>query len=338
VAVSKTNLRRLLPGDEEVTSPQELEDALPAVEALLTNLRSVIRGKPRATRLLVIGLLCRSHVLIEDIPGVGKTTLAKSLARSLGGSFVRIQFTSDLLPSDILGVSVYKQDTGEFVFKPGPIFTNVLLADEINRTNPRTQSALLEAMNEGQVSVDGVTYPIEPPFMVIATQNPHDFYGTFPLPESQLDRFLLRIELGYPEESAEREIIAAGGGDGALHRIEAVLAPEQVESLASIATRIRVDDILLDYLMDLVHESRRERSLALGISPRGGIHMFRSMQAMAMLEGRTYAIPDDLQAVAVPVLSHRIIPTGGQATVPGERRRVAENIVREMIDRVPVPV
>ncbi len=338
MAVIKTNLREIRAGESDVVTAEELEGALPRMHALLANLRSVIRGKPQATQLLVAGLLCRSHVLIEDIPGVGKTTLAKALASSLGGTFVRVQFTSDLLPSDILGVSIYRQDTGEFEFKPGPIFTNVLLADEINRTNPRTQSALLEAMNERQVSVDGVTHPITPPFMVIATQNPHDFYGTFPLPESQLDRFLLRIELGYPDDSSERGIIAAGGGDSALEAIKPVLESPEVETLASMSSRVRVDDLLLDYLMDIVRESRRERSLSLGISPRGGIHLFRAVQAMALLSGRTYAIPDDLQAVALPVLSHRVIPSGGQASVPGERRRQAEGILREIIDRIPVPV
>ena len=318
--------------------PSELEWALPKLQKLLANLRSVIRGKEEATRLVVVGLLCRNHVLIEDIPGVGKTTLAKALARSLGGSFVRIQFTSDLLPSDILGVSIYTQETGEFVFKPGPVFTNVLLADEINRTNPRTQSALLEAMNEGQVSVDGVTHDVEPPFMVIATQNPHDFYGTYPLPESQLDRFMLRIKLGYPDESTERGIIAAGGGDEALAHVRPVLQSDEVERLADITGRIRVDELLLDYLMDIVRESREDRHLSLGISPRGGIHMYRAVQAVALLEGRTFAIPDDLQAVAVAVLSHRVIPSGGQATVPGERRRLAESILRELLDRISVPV
>jgi MoxR-like ATPase len=251
---------------------------------------------------------------------------------------VRIQVTSDLLPSDILGVSIYTAESGEFVFKPGPVFTNVLLADEINRTNPRTQSALLEAMNERQVSVDGVTHDIKGPFMVLATQNPHDFYGTFPLPESQLDRFMLRIQLGYPDESTERGIIQAGGGDEALSKVRPVLQSDEVERLADIVERIRVDDLLLDYLMDIVRESRDDRSLSLGISPRGGIHMFRATQAMALLEGRTYAIPDDLQAVAVAVLSHRVIPSGGQASVPGERRRLAESILHELLDRVPVPV
>jgi MoxR-like ATPase len=337
VAVSETDVRSLTHSGPEV-GPEEMEWALPKLGALLRNLRAVIRGKEEATRLVVVGLVCRGHVLIEDIPGVGKTTLAKALARSLGGSFVRIQFTSDLLPSDILGVSIYAQETGEFVFKPGPVFTNVLLADEINRTNPRTQSALLEAMNERQVSVDGVTHPIAPPFMVLATQNPHDFYGTFPLPESQLDRFILRIKLGYPDESTERAIIAAGGGDEALGHTRPMVGSEEVERLASITGRIRVDDLLLDYLMDIVAESREDRSLSLGISPRGGIHLYRATQAAALLEGRTFAIPDDLQSVAVSVLSHRVIPTGGQATVPGERRRIAETILREILDRVPVPV
>ncbi len=327
-----------VPHEESLIEDGELEWARVCFLKIINTLGKIIKGKHEPNKLTVIGLLCRGHVLVEDIPGVGKTTLAKALARAVGGTFKRIQFTSDLMPSDILGVSVYKQNNGDFEFKPGPIFANVVLADEINRTNPRTQSALLEAMNERQVTVDGNTYTLREPFIVIATQNPHDFYGTYPLPESQLDRFLLRIQLGYPELDIEKEVVYTGGTDYLLEEISPVVTSEDVIRLADMVERVKVETVLLDYLMEIVSESRKERTLTLGISPRGAIHLFRASQAVALMEGRNYAIPDDLQSVLVPVLSHRIIPSGSYTSAPAERRRMAEQVMKEILDRIPVPV
>jgi len=317
---------------------QEVEWAQRSVGALAAAAGRVIRGKDDAIRLALTGLLCRGHVLIEDIPGVGKTTLAKALARAAGGTFRRIQFTSDLMPSDIIGVTVYKQNGDGFVFTPGPIFANIVLADEINRTNPRTQSALLEAMNERQVTVEGKTYPCGEPFMVLATQNPHDFYGTYPLPESQMDRFLVRVQLGYPDQETERAIVTAGGMDAALGQVSPAVAVEEVVRLAGLVERVRVAPALVDYLLELAAESRKERSLALGISPRGAIHLHRAAQATALMEGRAFVIPDDIQAVLSPVLSHRVIPAGSYTSAPAERRRASEQIVKELVERIPVPV
>jgi len=242
------------------------------------------------------------------------------------------------MPSDILGLTVYRQKEGDFIFNKGPIFANVVLADEINRTNPRTQSALLEAMNEQQVTVDGHTYKLADPFIVIATQNPHDYYGTYPLPESQLDRFLLRIQLGYPEADIEKEVIRSGGTDQLLDDIAPVVSLDDVIRLSDMIERVKFEPVLLDYLMEIVNESRRERSLTLGISPRGAIHMFRAAQAVALMEGRHYAIPDDLQSILVPVLSHRIIPSGSYTSAPAERRRMAQQVIKEIMDRILVPV
>jgi MoxR-like ATPase len=327
-----------VPGDEVSIEEGDLEWAKVSTLRIVNTIGKIIKGKHEPNKLTVVGLLCRGHVLIEDIPGVGKTTLAKALARAVGGTFRRIQFTSDLMPSDILGISVYRQNNGEFDFKPGPIFANVLLADEINRTNPRTQSALLEAMNERQVTVDGTTHRLEEPFMVIATQNPHDFYGTYPLPESQLDRFLLRIQLGYPDLEIEKEVVYCGGTDDLLGGIDPVVSPADVIKLSEMIERVKVEPVLLDYLMEIVNESRKERTLTLGISPRGAIHLFRAMQAVALMEGRSYTIPDDLQSVILPVLSHRVIPSGSYTSAPAERRRMAEQIMKEILDRIPVPV
>jgi len=255
------------------------------IRRLEANINKVLVGKPEAVRLVVIGLLARGHLLIEDVPGVGKTTLAQALARSLGCSFQRIQFTSDLLPSDILGVSIYDRKTGEFVFKPGPLFASIVLADEINRATPKTQSGLLEAMNEFQVSLDHHTYPLPQPFMVLATQNPLEYHGTHPLPESQLDRFLLRIRIGYPER-ADEKIILRGGGLAALEAVGPVLSPEEVTLLQTSAQRVSVDESILDYVMALVEATRRSPILALGVSPRGAQVLVRAAQAHAFAEGR----------------------------------------------------
>ncbi|MFH1438335.1 MAG: MoxR family ATPase [Pseudomonadota bacterium] len=326
------------PGLSEALESKELEWARVTVLKLINTVGRIIKGKNEPIKMMLIGLMCRGHVLIEDIPGVGKTTLAKALARAVGGSFRRIQFTSDLMPSDIIGISVYRQNDGEFLFKPGPIFASIVLADEINRTNPRTQSALLEAMNERQVTVDGATHALAEPFIVIATQNPHDFYGTYPLPESQLDRFLIRIQLGYPDLDTEKQVVCSGGTDELLEDITPVIELEDVIRLSGMVEQVKFDAILLDYLMEIVSESRKERTLSLGISPRGAIHLFRAAQAAALIEGRGYAIPDDLQSVMVPVLSHRLIPSGAHTSAPAERRKMAEQVIKEILDKIPVPV
>ncbi len=326
------------PTDSPPLGNEEVRWARMCTQKIINTIRRMIKGKYDAIHLTVIGLLCRGHILVEDIPGVGKTTLAKALARAVGGQFRRIQFTSDLLPSDIIGLTVYRQKEGDFVFKEGPIFANVVLADEINRTNPRTQSALLESMNEQQVTVDGKTYRLPEPFIVIATQNPHDYYGTYPLPESQLDRFLLRIQLGYPEVEVEKEVIQSGGTDRMLEDISPVVSLTDIVRLGDMIERVRLEPVLLDYIMEIVNESRRERSLALGISPRGAIHVFRASQAVALVEGRGYVIPDDIQSILLPVLSHRIIPSGSYTSAPAERRKLAQQVIKEIVDRIVVPV
>jgi len=305
------------------------------VHRLEVNISQALVGKPEVVRLAVVGLLARGHLLIEDVPGVGKTTLAQALARSLGCSFQRIQFTSDLLPSDILGVSIYDPKSGEFVFKPGPLFANVVLADEINRTTPKTQSGLLEAMNEFQVSLDHHTYPLPQPFMVLATQNPMEYQGTHPLPESQLDRFLLRIRVGYPELADEKAILR-WRGLGALEELEPVLSPGDVATLQASAQQVRIDDSILDYVMALVEATRHSPLLALGVSPRGAQALVRAAQALALADARDYVIPDDIKALAVPALAHRVLVrsrlerVGGQA-VDGEA------IIRSLVQEIPVP-
>jgi len=332
----KENLRHL--AVEGQITQEELQWAHQSISRIIDSVSLVIKGKLEAIKLVVIGIMCKGHVLIEDSPGVGKTTLAKTLAKVVGGTFKRIQFTSDLLPSDIIGLSVYRQKEGDFVFSKGPIFANIVLADEINRANPRTQSALLEAMNEGQVTCDGKTYKLEEPFMVLATQNPHDYYGTYPLPESELDRFLLRIQMGYPDAEVEREVIRSGGMEEALENLSEVVTLSDIIRLIEITEKVRFDSVLLDYLMEIVKESREERSLSLGISPRGAIHMFKTAKAMALLDGRPYALPDDIQSIVLPVLSHRIIPSGSYMGAPAERRRIAQQVIKEILERVVVPV
>jgi MoxR-like ATPase len=277
------------------------------IRRLEENVGRALVGKPEVVRLAVIGLVARGHLLIEDVPGVGKTTLAAGLARSIGASFQRIQFTSDLLPSDVLGVSVWEPKRGEFVFKPGPLFTNIVLADEINRTTPKTQSALLEAMNEAQVSLDHSTYPLPRPFMVLATQNPREYEGTFPLPESQLDRFLLRIRIGYPGAADEKAVLR---GDAVPAHLAPVVEADEVLALQETAERVRAEESVLDYLVALVTATRRSPLLALGVSPRGSLALLRAARARALADGRDYLLPDDIKELALPALAHRVIVKG----------------------------
>lgn len=298
-----------------------------AVEAL----RSVIRGKERVVRLCLACLLARGHLLLEDLPGMGKTTLAVALARVTGCSFVRIQFTSDLLPSDVIGTSVYHPGRGEFAFRAGPIFHQVVLADEINRATPRTQSALLEAMGEGQVSVEGRTLPLPRPFFVLATQNPRELHGTFPLPESQLDRFLMRLELGYPPREAEREVLLHGRHREDALGLEPVVSPADVLRLQEEAEAVRLSPAIADYVLELVEETRRCGRFRYGLSPRGALALARAAKAWALMEGRRYVVPEDVKEVFVPVALHRLWP---RSEAEGAGRL---ELVRSIPERVPVP-
>jgi MoxR-like ATPase len=304
-----------------------------ALERLTASVAGVLLGKPEAIQLALVALLADGHLLIEDVPGIGKTLLAKALARSLGCTFHRIQFTPDLLPSDLLGTSVYHQGTGQFVFQPGPLFAEVVLADEINRATPRTQSALLEAMSDRQVSLDGQTRPLGPPFFVLATQNPYEFEGTYPLPESQLDRFLIRLRLGYPDRQAER-LILVGHRDGEpVDRLTPTLTGEEVVKLQHVVRAIRVEDSLSDYLLDIVEATREHSEIQLGGSTRAGLSLYRASQALALLEGRAYVIPDDIKRLARPVIAHRLLVRRSRAGHVDAAGQLVEEIVRQ----TPVP-
>ena len=302
---------------------------------LRENVALAYRGEPRAVDLLVTALLSRGHVLIEDVPGVGKTTLARALGRSLSLDFRRIQFTSDTLPADVIGISVFHAASDRFEFHPGPIFAHIVLADEINRATPKTQSALLEAMNEAAVTVELERRALPEPFMVVATQNPVEYLGTYPLPESQMDRFFLRLSLGYPGADEEKMLLRRGGTERVLQAIPAVLGPAQVLALQDETEKVTVSDALLDYLHALVKASRQTAELRLPVSTRGAQALFRATQAYALLHGRSYATPDDAQAVAEPVLAHRILSVSSDGFGAGGRER---EIVRRILGQVPVPV
>jgi MoxR-like ATPase len=308
-----------------------------AASRLESELKKVIRGKDNIVRLALVSVLARGHLLIEGVPGVGKTTLAHALARALGCSFQRVQFTSDMLPSDIIGISVYSAAEQQFEFKRGPVFTNVLLADEINRTTPKTQSALLEAMNEGQVTVDAHCYRLPQPFLVIATQNPVEHHGTYPLPESQLDRFLMRVRMGYPDSDAERQILRAEAGTAQLENLQPVLGGADVLEMQHMATQVEVDDALVNYALEIVRRTRQHDKLVLGVSPRGSQMLYRAAQAMAFLDGRGFCVPEDIKPLVVPVFAHRVAMQGMH--VSGIKKSVRpEDVIQDIIDSVPVPV
>ena len=298
--------------------------------------QSALQGKPVAVELALVALLARGHVLIEDVPGVGKTTLARALARAVGGEMHRVQFTSDLLPSDLLGVTVYDRRRSDFVLRRGPIFANIVLADEINRASPRTQSALLEAMNDGQVSIDGQTLRLPAPFLVVATQNPQDFTGTFPLPESQLDRFMVRIRIGYPPPGVETALMLEPDTDR-VERVTPVLAPDSLRALQAAVERVAVDGSLAAYLQALVPATRATPTLALGASTRAGMNLLRAARARALLNGRRYCIADDIHDLAVPLLAHRVrLASHVEGYVP--TREEADAAIRDVVARVPVPL
>jgi MoxR-like ATPase len=300
-------------------------------------LRSVIRGKDDVIRLALVSILARGHLLIEGVPGVGKTTLGQALARSVDCSFQRVQFTSDLLPSDVLGISVYSALEQEFEFKRGPVFTNVLLADEINRTAPKTQSALLEAMNEGQVTVDAHSYELPQPFLVIATQNPVEHHGTYPLPESQLDRFLLRVRMGYPDAQAEREILRSQAGVTRLETLRPVLSGADVLEMQQAVKQIRVDESLVSYALEIVSQTRKSEFLSLGVSPRGSQALYRAAQAMAFLDGRSFCTPEDFKPLVVPVFAHRVVVNNLYSSTL-KKSEQSDQVLREIIENVAVPV
>ena len=309
---------------------------LARVAELETALGGALRGKPEVVRLSLVCLLARGHLLIEDVPGVGKTTLAQALARSVSCGFHRLQFTSDMLPSDVLGVTIYNVQSEVFEFKPGPIFTNFLLADEINRTTPKTQSALLEAMNEGQVTIDGRSHALPQPFMVIATQNPVEHHGTYPLPESQLDRFLMRLRIGYPDAASEREILRYTERELPL-AAPSDLSGEMVLRLQEAVHRVAVDEALVDYMLAIVEKTRNHESLTLGVSPRGSQALFRAVQALALVEGRDYAIPDDVKRLAAPLFAHRVV-INTRTTLVQRRADAGERIIEEILSQVEVPL
>jgi MoxR-like ATPase len=313
------------------SSTDELRGAVAELEA---NISRVVLGKSEVVRLCMVALLAGEHVLLEDVPGVGKTLVGKAVAKSLAGVFCRIQFTPDLLPSDIVGSSVFNAQTSEFRYNRGPIFANVVLADEINRAPPRTQSALLEAMSDRQVSADGQTHELPEPFMVIATQNPYEFEGTYPLPESQLDRFLLRISMGYPDREEERRVLLTHREGEPVQQLEAVVRCEQVIALQRAVRDVEVEDAIYDYVLDIVEATRNTPDLHVGVSTRGALSLYRAGQALALISGRSFVVPDDIKRLAVPVLSHRVINRG---YLQGAQREVVEAVIQRLLEQVPAP-
>jgi MoxR-like ATPase len=304
---------------------------------LQRSIARVVKGKEDVIQLALTTLFARGHLLIEDVPGVGKTTLAQALARSFHCSFQRIQFTSDMLPSDVIGVSVFNPSRQEFEFKPGPLFANIIVADEINRTTPKTQSALLEAMNESQITVDNHTHPLPKPFLVLATQNPIEHHGTYPLPESQLDRFLMRIRMGYPARASEKEILRNHSGAGAADQVGALMDAADVLAMQETVSQVKVEESLLDYALEIVERTRQTEQLSLGVSPRGAVMLHRAAQARAFLEGRDYCLPDDFKRLIVPVFAHRVVVSSRYVSTQ-KKSEQAEAILREILETVRVPL
>ncbi|MGD8815140.1 MAG: MoxR family ATPase [Anaerolineales bacterium] len=310
-----------------------MENVKEFAEKLINNIETVIVGKREAVELAVVGLLCQGHLLIDDVPGLGKTMLARSIATSMGCSFGRIQFTPDMLPSDVTGVSIYNQAKQEFVFRPGPVMSGVVLADEINRATPKTQSALLEAMQERQVTVDGITYPLSSVFMVIATENPIEYQGTYALPEAQLDRFLMRIKLGYPDRENEIDVLDRQQFEHPIDRLESVSSVEEVLQMQEAIKKVHIAPALKEYIVDLVRQTRDHPDVYLGASPRGSLGLYRGIQARAALQGRDFSIPDDVRVLVVSVLGHRLILAPGAHLRDLDEKRVLE----EVLARVVVP-
>lgn len=305
-----------------------------SIRKLEDNIANVLLGKREVIRLCVVTLLAEGHILLEDAPGLGKTSLAKAIAHSLNCNFKRLQCTPDLLPSDILGSSIFLQGQGEFEFRKGPIFTNIFLADEINRSTPRTQSALLESMMERQVTADGETYPLEPPFLVIATQNPFEFEGTYPLPENQMDRFMICTEVGYPSHEAERAILTSHRAGEPVEKLNAVMTDASLVQLQEQVRNVTVEDSLSDYIIDLAQATRTHKELSLGVSTRGVLALYRAVQSLALCEGRNYATPDDVKRLAVPVLAHRIVCS---AVIRERQRQRARQIIQQILEMTRVP-
>jgi MoxR-like ATPase len=299
------------------------------------NVELAVLGKQKAIKLCAVALMAGGHILLEDAPGLGKTSLARALARTLGCRFTRIQFTPDLLPSDILGANIFRPNSGDFEFRAGPVFTNVLLADEINRTTPRTQSALLEAMSERQVSIEGVTHSLGTPFLVIATQNPYEYEGTYPLPENQLDRFMMCLDLGYPDRETERLILRQHREGQPVESLSPVIDVDQLVQIQKEVCNVRVDDSISDYMLEIAGRTRSHSDLVLGVSTRGALTLYRAAQALALTEGRNYVIPDDVKEIAVPVLAHRVVCRG--VFREGHRQR-ASQVLRGLLDSLPVPI
>jgi len=320
---------------EAVLTNELVNQAREGLNRLTQQLNTVVVGKPEPIRMALVALLSEGHVLIEDVPGVGKTLLAKAIAISIDTPFRRIQFTPDLLPSDILGSSIYSSSTSEFLFKPGPIFSNVILADEINRTTPRTQSALLEAMSDGQVSIEGTTHILAKPFFVMATQNPFEFEGTYILPESQLDRFMLRIKMGYPARSEERRILTMHRTGSPVEQLRPVVTAEEILTMQQLVRQVRVDDSVADYLLEIVRATRESDDLRVGVSTRGALTLYRAAQGLAYISGRDFVVPDDIKSLVSPILAHRIV---GKSFLNAGEFGAAEAILRDIVDRIEVPV